>query len=69
MYATIIGLVGSFKNTFARADEEGAYPLRFFDSATGKVRLLTRVQGQSAFDLTVSPESQTVLFSVAKPIN
>jgi Tol biopolymer transport system component/predicted Ser/Thr protein kinase len=53
----------------ARADKEGAYPLQFFDFATGKSRLLTRIEAQPYPGLTVSPDRQTVLFSVAKPIN
>ena len=53
----------------ARADKEGAYPLQFFEFATGKSRLLTRIEGQIFWGLTVSPDRRTVLFSVAKPIN
>jgi hypothetical protein len=53
----------------ARADKQGAYPLQFFDFATGKSRLLTKIEGQPFPGLTVSPDRRTVLFSVRKPIN
>jgi Tol biopolymer transport system component len=53
----------------AGADKEGAYPLQFFDFATGKSRLLTRIEAQPYPGLTVSPDRKTVLFTVAKPIN
>jgi hypothetical protein len=53
----------------ARADETGAYPLRFFDFASGKGRLLARFEGQLGLGLTVSPDRKTMLFSVGKPIS
>jgi Tol biopolymer transport system component len=53
----------------ARTDKEGAYPLQFFDFATGKSRVLTTIEGQREPGLAVSPDRKTVLFSVSKPIN
>jgi hypothetical protein len=53
----------------ARADKEGAYPLQFFDFATGRSRVLTRIETQLYWGLAVSPDRKTVLFTVAKPIN
>jgi Tol biopolymer transport system component len=53
----------------ARADRDGAYPLQFFDLATGRSRVLTRIEGRLWWGLTVSPDRKTFLFSVVKPLN
>ncbi len=53
----------------AQADKDGAYPLQFFDFATGRSRVLTRIEGQPNLGLTVSPDRKTALFTVGKPIN
>ena len=53
----------------AKADKDGAWPLQFFDLATGKSRVLTRIEGQLWWGLTVSPDRKTFLFSVSKPLN
>jgi hypothetical protein len=53
----------------ARAGEDGAYALRFFDFATQKSRLLARIEGQLGLGLSISPDRKTVLFCVGKPIN
>jgi eukaryotic-like serine/threonine-protein kinase len=52
----------------ARADEKGAFPLRFVEFATGKARRLARIDSPGP-GLTVSPDRKTVLFSAFKPHN
>ena len=52
-----------------RADRDGAYPLQFFDLATGRSRALTRIEGRLWWGLTVSPDRKTFLFTVSKPLN
>jgi Tol biopolymer transport system component len=53
----------------AGADNQGAYPLQFFDFATGKSRVLTRIGSSPSIGLTVSSDRKTTLFSASKPIN
>jgi Tol biopolymer transport system component len=54
----------------ARHDNEGAWPLQFFDLATGRSRVLTRIEGQLWLGgLTVSPDRKIFLFTVNKPLN
>jgi hypothetical protein len=53
----------------AGADNQGAYPLQFFDFATGKSRVLTRIGSSPSIGLTVSSDRKTILFSAFKPIN
>ena len=53
----------------AGADDQGAYSLQFFDFATGKSRVLTRIDSSPSIGLTVSPDRKTILFSAYKPIN
>ena len=52
----------------AVADEEGLYPLQFYDFTTGKSRVLTRIEGR-ALGVTVSPDRKTVLFFSRPPAN
>ena len=50
----------------ARPDEKGAFPLEFFDFATGKARVLSKIDRPGP-GLTVSPDRKTVLFTAFKP--
>ena len=54
---------------FAGADDQGAYPLQFFDFATGKNRVLARIDLSPSIGLTVSPDRRTILYTAYKPIN
>ena len=51
----------------ARADSDGSYRLQFFEFATGKSRLLSRIETYPGLGLTVSPDRRTVLFAAANP--
>jgi Tol biopolymer transport system component len=53
----------------ARADNGGAWPLQFLDLATGKSRVLTRIEGPLSLGLAVSPDRKTFLFPVIKSLN
>jgi eukaryotic-like serine/threonine-protein kinase len=52
----------------AQKEKDRGYPLRFFDFATGKHRVLTWIENQPRFGLTVSPDRRTVLFTILKPV-
>ena len=53
----------------AGADDARAYPLQFFDFATGKNRVLARIDLSPSIGLTVSPDRKTILYTAYKPIN
>jgi Tol biopolymer transport system component len=57
----------------ARAGKDGTCPLQLFEFATGRSRVLTRIESPlylgSALGLTVSPDRKTVLFTVNKSVN
>lgn len=48
--------------------QEGQYPLLFLDFATGKSRLLTRIEGPTAIGLTVAPDRKTFIFSARRDL-
>lgn len=52
---------------FAPGGEDGSLPLRYFDFASARNRLLTDVKGRNIWDLTASPDGKTVLFSAESP--
>jgi Tol biopolymer transport system component/predicted Ser/Thr protein kinase len=54
---------------FGPADKNDTNPLQFFDLATGRSRVVARVEGKLDLGLTVSPDRKTLLFSVSKPLN
>jgi Tol biopolymer transport system component len=48
---------------YAGRFENGQTPLLFFQFSTGRSRLLTRIEGDLYYGLSVSPDRKTVLFS------
>lgn len=52
---------------FAAGGEDGSLPLRYYDFAGGKSRLLTNVKGRDIWDLTSSPDGKIVLFPAESP--
>ena len=52
----------------ARRGSDGYHPLQFFEFATGKSRVLTRIEASPFIGLTVSPDRSTVLFSAYKEV-
>lgn len=53
---------------FAASDEDGSLPLRYYDFASGRSRLLTGLKGRGIWDLAASPDGKTVLFSAESPM-
>jgi Tol biopolymer transport system component len=53
----------------AGPDDHGAHSLQFFDFATAKSRVVTRIDSSPSIGLTVSPDRKTILFTATKPIN